>query len=72
MVVFVLDALLSIVLLNLISIIVHGFVLFMMIRGFVAGREMLALERDMAAAAQAAQASAAAQPAPEPAPASTF
>ena len=72
MVVFVLDALLSIVLLDFIGIIVHGFVLFMMIRGFVAGREMLALERDMAAAAQAAQASAAAQPAPEPAPAGTF
>ena len=72
MVVFVLDALLSIVLLDFIGIIVHGFVLFMMIRGFVAGREMLALERDMAAAAQAAQATAAAQPAPEPAPASTF
>jgi hypothetical protein len=67
MVVFLLDALLSIVFMDFIGIIVHGFVLFMMIRGFVAGREMLALEREMAAA----QASAA-QAAPAPAPASSF
>ena len=72
MVVFLLDALISIVFIDFIGIIVHGFVLFMMIRGFVAGREMLALEREMAAAAQARQVSAAAQAAPEPASAGSF
>ncbi|HEV8168381.1 MAG TPA: hypothetical protein VGP59_03510, partial [Pyrinomonadaceae bacterium] len=61
MVVFLLDGLLSLVFVDFIGIIVHGFVLFMMIRGFMAGREMLALERAMAV-----------QPAPAPAPAGSF
>jgi hypothetical protein len=74
MVVFLLDGLLSLVFFDLIGILVHGFVLFMMIRGYMAGREMLALERAMSKAAQANQAAeaAAAQAAPEPAPASSF
>ena len=69
MVVFLLDGLLSLVFFDFIGILVHGFVLFMMVRGFMAGREMLALERAMA---QAAEASAAQSGAPAPAPASSF
>ena len=72
MVVFGLDALLSIVIFDWLGIIVHGFVLVMMIRGFLAGRELVALEAAMAQAAQSAQASAAQAAAPEPAPASSF
>lgn len=71
MVVFLLDGLLSLVFVDFIGIIVHGFVLFVMIRGFMAGREMLALERAMAEAARAAEASAP-QAAPAPAPAGSF
>jgi hypothetical protein len=70
MILFGLDALLSIVIFDWIGIIVHGIVLVLMIRGYLAGREMVALERAMAAAAQATAAQAA--PAPAPAPASSF
>lgn len=66
MVVFLLDGLLSLVFVDFIGIIVHGFVLFVMVRGFMAGREMLSLERAMAEAARTAEASAA-QAAPAPA-----
>jgi hypothetical protein len=69
-VVFGLDGLLSLAIFDIIGILVHGFVLVMMIRGFMAGREMLALERAMAQAAQAAQVNA--QPARETAPATSF
>ena len=65
MVVFLLDGLLSILVLDWLGIIVHGFVLVMMMRGYVAGRELVAVERAMAEAAQSAQASA--EPAPAPA-----
>ena len=71
MIVFVLDGLLALVFIDFIGIIVHGVLLVLMIRGFLAGREMLALERAMAQAAQAAEASAA-QATPAPAPASSF
>lgn len=67
MVVFLLDGLLSLVIVDLIGIIVHGFVLVMMIRGYMAGRQMLALERTMAGADQSAQTVQAA-----PAPAGSF
>ena len=77
MVLFLLDGLLSLAFFDLLGVLVHGFVLFMMIRGYMAGREMLELERSMAQAAQAAEAAEAAQApaaqaAPEPAPASSF
>jgi hypothetical protein len=72
-VVFGLDGLLSLAIFDIIGILVHAFVLVMMIRGFMAGREMLALERAMAQAAQMAQATEAnAQPARETAPATSF
>lgn len=66
---FSLDSLLSLLILNILGLIIHGFALVMMIRGYIAGRDMLALEREMAEAAASAQA-ATAQPAA--APASTF
>lgn len=69
MIVFLLDSLISIAIYDLLGIIIHGFALVMMIRGYIAGRDLLALERDMAEMAASAQ-TATAQP--EPAPASTF
>ncbi|HEY3580197.1 MAG TPA: hypothetical protein VGK82_06615 [Pyrinomonadaceae bacterium] len=63
MVVFLLDALVSFLFVDWIGILVHAFVLFVMFRGYQAGRELVALERSFAQAA-------AAQPvAAEPAPA---
>lgn len=59
MVVFLLDGLVSLVFLDWIGIIVHGFVLFVMFRGYQAGRELVALERTFAEA-EAAQTTAAA------------
>jgi len=53
MVVFLLDGLLSLAFFDVIGIIVHGFVLFVMFRGFQAGRELAALKRTMAQAAAA-------------------
>lgn len=50
MVVFLLDGLLSLAFFDVIGILVHGFVLFVMFRGFQAGRELMALERTMAQA----------------------
>jgi len=74
MVVFLLDGLLALLFVDFIGILVHGFVLFVMIRGYIAGREMFALERAMAQATQAAQAAeaSATQAAPATAPASSF
>jgi hypothetical protein len=63
MVVFLLDGLVSLVFFDWIGIIVHGFVLFVMFRGYQAGRELVALERSFAEAA-ATQTTAAAAPAP--------
>ena len=50
MVAFLFDGLISLLFFDVIGIIVHGIVLFVMFRGFMAGREMLALERTMAQA----------------------
>lgn len=69
MIVFLLDSLISIVIYDLLGIIIHGFALVMMIRGYIAGRDLLACEREMAEMAASAQATTAQ---PEPAPASTF
>lgn len=63
---FLLDSLLSIVLFNLLGILIHCFALFMMIRGYIAGRDLLALEREMAEAAKAAEASISPTPAAQP------
>lgn len=71
MVVFFLDGLLSLLITDWIGILVHGFVLVMMVRGYLAGREMLALERAMTEAAQSAQATAS-QPEPAPAAQPTY
>jgi hypothetical protein len=70
MVLFLFDSLLSILIFDWLAIIVHGFVLVMLIRGFIAGRELLTLERAMTEAAVSAQANA--QATAEPAAASTF
>lgn len=53
---FGLDSLLSLVIFNVLGLIVHCVVMFLMIRGYIAGRDMLALEREMTAAAASAQA----------------
>ncbi len=45
----VLDGLLTLVLQDLLGVLAHGVVLFFLIRGYMAGREMLALERELAA-----------------------
>lgn len=47
-IVFLMDGLLSLLAGEIISVLAHGFVLFFLIRGFMAGREMLALEKTMA------------------------
>lgn len=70
MVLFLFDSLLSILIFDWLAIIVHGFVMVMLIRGFIAGRELLTLERAMTEAAVSAQANA--QATAEPAAASTF
>ena len=69
MVVFLLDALLSLLFSDWLGFLVHAFVLFVMFRGYQAGREVVALERAYAQA-QAAQPVAAA--APEPATQPTY
>lgn len=71
MVLFLFDTLLSILIFDWLAIIVHGFVMVMLIRGFIAGRELLALERAMTEAAVASQA-AQATAKPATAPATTF
>jgi hypothetical protein len=48
MVVFLLDGLMSLLMTDIISVLAHAFVLFFLIRGFMAGRELLALEKAMA------------------------
>ena len=62
-IVFLLDSLISVVIFDVLGILIHGFALVMMIRGYIAGRDMLALEREMAQATQATQATASSEPA---------
>ena len=59
MVVFLLDGLVSLVIQDWIGVIAHAVVLFFMLRGFQAGRELESLEQSMAQQQQAA-------PQPEP------
>jgi hypothetical protein len=47
MIVFLMDGLLSLLFGEIINVLAHGFVLYFLIRGFMAGREMLALEKTM-------------------------
>jgi hypothetical protein len=65
MAVFLIDGLVSLAIFDVIGIIVHGIVLFVMFRGYQAGRELVALEKAMAESA------AAVPPPPAPAPATT-
>lgn len=67
MILFLFDSLLSIIIFDVLGIIIHGFALVMMIRGYIAGRDLLALEREMAEA-QATQSAAS----PATAPAGSF
>lgn len=62
MAVFLLDGLVSLAIFDWLGIIVHGIVLFVMFRGYQAGRELVALERSMAQAGAAQTAEATAQP----------
>ncbi|HXQ69962.1 MAG TPA: hypothetical protein VN844_05725 [Pyrinomonadaceae bacterium] len=48
---FGLDSLLTLVIVDILGLIIHCVALVLMIRGYIAGREMLALEREMAAVA---------------------
>jgi hypothetical protein len=48
MIVFGLDGLVSLMIGDLIGVLAHAFVLFFTIRGYMAGREMLVLEREIA------------------------
>jgi hypothetical protein len=47
-IVFLMDGLLSLLFGEIISVLAHAFVLFFLFRGFMAGRELLALEKTMA------------------------
>ena len=47
MVAFGLDGLLSLLVGDWLSVLAHGFVIFMLVRGFMAGRELTALEKSM-------------------------
>lgn len=58
MVLFTLDGLLSLLVQDWLSVLAHGFVIFWLFRGFQAGRELVSLEKSMAA-----------QPAAQPEPA---
>ena len=48
MAVFALDGLLSLLVGDIIGVLAHAFVLFFLIRGFIAGRDLIALEKSMA------------------------
>lgn len=52
MVVFFFDGLVSLLVQDLIGVLAHAFVLFFLIKGYMAGREMIALEHELAVAAQ--------------------
>ena len=66
MAVFLLDGLVSLLFFDWLGILVHAFVLFVMFRGYQAGRELVALERSFAEAAAAQPAAAAPAPATQP------
>ena len=66
MIVFLFDSLLSLLILSIIGIIVHCIALFFLIRGYIAGRDLLRLERDLAESAQAAESSMSPAPAAQP------
>lgn len=59
MVVFAFDGLLSLLVSDMISVLAHAVVLFFLIRGFMAGRDLLALEKAMAQQATTSQTEAA-------------
>lgn len=67
-IVFLFDGLLSLAISDWLGVIVHAIVLVIMVRGYMAGRNLVALERTMAQAT----AQAAAQPAAEPAAQPTY
>lgn len=48
MIVFGLDGLVSLIITDWIGVLAHGFVLFFMVRGYMSGRELVALEKEMA------------------------
>ncbi|HKR21150.1 MAG TPA: hypothetical protein VJS17_01095, partial [Pyrinomonadaceae bacterium] len=48
MIVFGLDGLVSLVVGDFIGVLAHGFVLFFLIRGYMAGRELVTLEKEVA------------------------
>jgi hypothetical protein len=50
------------VIFNVLGLIIHCVVMFLMIRGYIAGRDLLALERELTAATASAQTA----PAPQP------
>ena len=50
MIVFALDGLVSLLFQDLIGVLAHAVVLFFMARGYMAGRELMALEREIAQA----------------------
>jgi hypothetical protein len=56
------DSLLSLVIFNVLGLIIHCVVMFLMIRGYIAGRDLLALERELTAATASAQTVSAPQP----------
>ena len=66
MILFLLDSLISVVIFDWLGILMHGFALVMMIRGYIAGRDLVAYERDLAEAAQTVQASMSPAPAAQP------
>lgn len=47
-IVFLMDGLLSLIFGDIISLLAHAFVLFFLIRGFMAGRELVGIEKSMA------------------------
>jgi hypothetical protein len=47
-----LDGLLTLLFQDLLGVLAHGFVLYFLIKGYMAGRELVAFEREVAAAAQ--------------------
>jgi len=48
MVIFLLDGLVSLVVQDFIGVLAHGFVLFFLVRGYMAGRELVTFERELA------------------------
>jgi hypothetical protein len=63
MALFLMDGVVALAISDWLGVIVHAYVLFVLFRGFQAGRELMSLERSMA---QAAAGQATAEPAPQP------